>query len=256
MVSNKETATSIELYPGLPSYCLIYPFSVIITEFRNKRLKRLKNSKYISVDTKTGLKIWHTPRLNLTIYQGTDKATIFMRFTPIWKRQGCSSSELEIADFGLSIKKLSGRRVNFFYPERYHLWLRNQRCRHTGFWPVACGKIWSFMKKKCGNACRLYINPPNAKRILMVVFHCQPGRWRTCVRAYGRVRHFIYCFCFIYVRRHEKIVFRITTGVGACQPLSNFSTSWKQSQKSLLQLTRPSFLLVSKVANRWYTPSI
>lgn len=28
------------------------------------------------------------------------------------------------------------------------------------------------------------------------------------------------------------------------------------SQKSLLQLTRPSFLLVPKVANRWHTPSI
>ena len=66
---NKEKGTLIELYPGLPSHCLIYSFSVIITEFRNKRLKRLKNSKYISVDKKTGLKIWHTPRLNLTIYQ-------------------------------------------------------------------------------------------------------------------------------------------------------------------------------------------
>lgn len=121
MVSNKETATSIELYPGLPSYCLIYPFSVIITEFRNKRLKRLKNSKYISVDKKTGLKIWHTPRLNLTIYQGTDKATIFMRFIPIWKRQGCFSSELEIADFGLTIKKLSRAESQFFLSRKVSL---------------------------------------------------------------------------------------------------------------------------------------
>lgn len=43
-----------------------------------------------------------------------------------------------------------------------------------------------------------------------------------CVRAYGRVRHFIYCFCFIYVRTHEKIVSWMVTGVGACQLLSNF----------------------------------
>ena len=75
------------------------------------------------------------------------------------------------------------------------------------------------MKKNSDNACRLYINPPNAKRILMVVFHCQGvGR----VRAYGRERHFIYCFCFIYVRTHEKIVSWMVTGVGACQLLSNF----------------------------------
>ena len=70
----------MEVYPGLPSYCLIHPFSVIITEFRNKRLKKLINSKYVSVDKKTGLKIWHTPGLNF------------------------SSSELEFADFGLTIK--------------------------------------------------------------------------------------------------------------------------------------------------------
>ena len=41
MILNKEKGTLIELYPELPSYCLIFPFSVIITEFRNKRLNRL-----------------------------------------------------------------------------------------------------------------------------------------------------------------------------------------------------------------------
>lgn len=101
MALNKERGSLMELYPGLPLYCLIHPFSVIITEFRNKRLKKLINSKYVSVDKKTGLKIWHTPGLNLTIYQGTDKATIVVCFT---YTQGCSSSELEIADFGLTIK--------------------------------------------------------------------------------------------------------------------------------------------------------
>lgn len=59
MALNKERGSLMELYPGLPSYCLIHPFSVIITEFRNKRLKKRINSKYVLVDKKTGLKIWH-----------------------------------------------------------------------------------------------------------------------------------------------------------------------------------------------------
>ena len=49
-----------------------------------------------------------------------------------------------------------------------------------------------------------------------------PATLVGCVRAYGRVRHFIYCLCFNYVRTHEKIVSWMVTGVGACQLLSNF----------------------------------
>ena len=85
--------------------------------------------------------------------------------------------------------------------------------------------MWQNMvlhEKNSGNVCRLYINPPYAKRILMVVFHCQPGLWRRVCTSIRACATLIYCFCFIYVRTHEKIVSWMVTGVGACQLLSNF----------------------------------